>query len=358
MKALLRTRVWTAALMVPVLALGLAFPGLAETQGSPPPGTKPQTSGMANEANEPAPAVPSYSEVLERWKREGAAADHTGSITVPGPKLAGRSGQAGVSTGSYEGKNNVLIWNAQGDEWIEYEVDVKQGGLYQIDISYHPFVDTKHRKPVAWNVTLDGVSPYPEAKSVQLYRHWRDRLPARKDDNGDEIRPMAEDVSGWMTAPFRDSAGAYEGPLLWYLTPGKHRLRLSGSDPVAIESVTFKAPDRTADYKTARSAMPEAAPVQAEPIVIEAEAAGWKNDSSIPLAYDNDIASVPYVRGKSPTTRSTASAGPRAIRRSAGALKCRKPAITISACARSSRSCPTARPSGPSRSTAKCPIPS
>lgn len=284
--------------MVPVLALGLAFPGLAETQGSPPPGTKPQTSGMANEANEPAPAVPSYSEVLERWKREGAAADHTGSITVPGPKLAGRSGQAGVSTGSYEGKNNVLIWNAQGDEWIEYEVDVKQGGLYQIDISYHPFVDTKHRKPVAWNVTLDGVSPYPEAKSVQLYRHWRDRLPARKDDNGDEIRPMAEDVSGWMTAPFRDSAGAYEGPLLWYLTPGKHRLRLSGSDPVAIESVTFKAPDRTADYKTARSAMPEAAPVQAEPIVIEAEAAGWKNDSSIPLAYDNDIASVPYVRGK------------------------------------------------------------
>ncbi len=295
MKAMLQFRVWTLAALSLVLALGPAVPGLAEGGGSPGSAV---TAAGRDDANRSQSEV-YYAEVLDRWKREGATAEHSGLITIPGAGTAGKSPDAHVSVRDYNGKNGVLVWNAAADEWIEYEIDVKQGGLYAIEVSYHPFVDAKHRKPVSWNVALDGSNPYPEAKSIQLYRHWKDRLPARTDDSGDQIRPMAEDVSGWLTAPFRDLAGSYEDPLLFHLTPGKHKIRFSGSDPVAIESITFKAPEATEDYKAARSRMPaNAAPVKADPIVIEAEAAQWKNDSSIPLAYDNDIASVPYVRGK------------------------------------------------------------
>ncbi|MFE5320550.1 extracellular solute-binding protein [Paenibacillus sp. NPDC056579] len=300
LKTLLRTRAWIATLTALVFVLGPTLPGLADNANSKGTGEKSaKTIGTNNEAGETRSADPYYFEVLERWKQSGATTQHSGSITIPGSQLAAKSGNADITVGAYNGKNGIMIWNAQGNEWIEYELAVEKGGLYQIELAYHPFVDSKHRKPIAWNVSLDGSNPFLESKSVQLFRHWKDKLPARKDDNGDEIRPMAEDISGWITDSFRDLGGAYEDPLLWYLPPGKHKIRLAGSDPVAIESISFKAPVETQNYKTVRSGLPsDAPPVNAGPIVIEAEQVQWKNDSSIPLTYDNDIASVPYVRGK------------------------------------------------------------
>lgn len=296
LKAFLRMRVWVSLLLSLSFTLSTALPGLAEQSGSAK--TEAKTAGGEYEAEAAKNTDLYYFEALEQWKKAGATADHSGKIAIPGAKIAGRSANAHVSTGSYNGKDGVLIWNAADDEWIEYEVDVAQGGLYAIEMSYHPFVGPKYRKPIALNLTIDGATPFLESKSVELYRHWKDKLPARKDERGDEIRPSAEDISGWLTWELRDMAGAYEDPLTWYLTPGKHKLRLAGSDPVALEAIVLKAPLETADYKTVRSQWPaEAAPVEADPIVIEAEQMEWKNDSSAPLAYDNDIASVPYVRG-------------------------------------------------------------
>ncbi|WP_231506227.1 extracellular solute-binding protein [Paenibacillus sp. UNC451MF] len=297
---MLRTRAWITTMLALVLVLSPTLSGMADqtsTKGTSDNGTK--TKNVSSEAGETKPLDPYYFEVLDGWNKNGAITNHNGSITIPGSKISGKSERANAVVGPYDGKDGVMIWNAQGDEWIEYEFNVDQGGLYNITLSYHPFVDASHRKPIAWNVTLDDKNPFLESKSVQLYRQWKDQLPARKDDNGDEIRPMAVDVSGWMNDSFRDSGGAYEDPLQWNLTPGKHKLRFSGSDPVAIETISLKAPAKAEDYKTYRSAQPSGVPaVNANPIVIEAEQVQWKNDSSIPLTYDNDIASVPYVRGK------------------------------------------------------------
>jgi ABC-type glycerol-3-phosphate transport system substrate-binding protein len=279
------------------LALSPALPGFADNSNASGANTK--SAGAGSKSNVPKPLDINYNDVLEQWKQQGAVAAHTGEITVPGSKISGRSANAKVSVGPYEGKNDVMIWEALGDEWIEYELDVVQGGLYNIEMSYHPFVDSKNRKPIVLNLSVDGSTPFLESKSIELYRHWKDKLPARKDDKGDDIRPMAEDISGWLSWELRDLAGAYIDSLQWYLQPGKHKIRLAGSDPMAIESITFKAPAITEDYKTVRSRQPSgAAPVQADAIVIEAEKVQWKNDSSIPLAYDNDIASFPYEIGK------------------------------------------------------------
>lgn len=282
------------------LVLSPAAAGMADqtgTSGKSDNGAKLRSEGR--DTGESKPQDPYYFEVLESWVKSGSVTNPKGSIMIPGSKLSGKSDKANVVVAPYDGKSDVMVWNAQGDEWIEYEFNVEQGGLYNIALSYHPFVDASHRKPIAWNVTLDGKNPFLESKSVQLFRQWKDQLPARKDDNGDEIRPMAVDISGWLSDTFRDSGGAYEDPLLWNLTPGKHKIRFTGSDPVAIESISFKASDKIDDYKTYRSSQPAStAPVTANPIVFEAEQVQWKNDSSIPLTYDNDIASVPYVRGK------------------------------------------------------------
>ncbi|MFD0676276.1 MULTISPECIES: extracellular solute-binding protein [unclassified Paenibacillus] len=298
LKALLRTRVWMASILALVFVLSPAFPGLAADKSSSSDANT-KSAGTGNEVNVSKSSDPYYVEVMEQWKQQGVVSAHTGKITIPGSKTAGRSADANISTGSYKGKDNVLIWGAVRDEWIEYEVDVAQGGLYSIEMSYHPFTGTKSRKPIALNLSIDGTNAFLESKSIELYRHWKDIFPIRKDDRGDEIRPMSEDISGWLSWELRDLSGAYIDPLLWYLTPGRHKLRLAGSDPMAIESITFKAPAVTEDYKTVRSRQPSgAAPIQAEPITIEAEQVQWKSDSSIQLAYDNDIATKPYELGK------------------------------------------------------------
>ncbi|WP_317890705.1 extracellular solute-binding protein [Paenibacillus arenilitoris] len=241
---------------------------------------------------------PYYSEVLEQWKQQGIP-EASGQITVRGTAYAGKSDNARIEAGSFENKDDVLVWAAESDEWIEYEIDVEREGLYAIDISYHPFVGEKYRKPITLNVLFDQSRPYLESRSIQLYRKWQDAMPPEKDEYGDEIRPASQDVSDWMTARLRDSGGAYERPLLWHLTAGKHVLRLSGSDPLAIESIMLQAPDPIDDYKTVASKRTgEAAAVSGDAIEIEAERAAWKNDSSVSLSYDNDVASTPYERGK------------------------------------------------------------
>lgn len=266
-------------------------------------GTLPKASTTAASTDVVSPAaknlLPGYAEVLEGWTKNGAGINHTGSVKIAGANLSGKSANANTAVESYNGKNGVLVWSTKGDEWIEYDLEVAQGGLYAMEMSYHPFVDSRNRKPIALSMTIDGTAPYLESKSLELYRHWKDKMPVAKDDNGDEIRPAATDVSGWETWELRDMSGAYTDPLLWHLTPGKHKIRFSGSDPMALESITFKAPTPVADYETVKKQQPkDAAPVEAEPIVIEAEQVTWKNDSSITLAFDNDIANSPYVRGK------------------------------------------------------------
>ncbi|MBD0378634.1 extracellular solute-binding protein [Paenibacillus sedimenti] len=298
LKALLRTRAWISVMLALLCVLGPTLSVLADNNGAlPQAGSKAGSIDHTTIASKN--LIPTYAKVLDGWQKNGAKANHNSSITISGSKLAAKSANANAAVGTYNGKNGVLIWSAKGDEWVEYELDVAQGGLYAIEMSYHPFVDSRDRKPIALGLTVDGLSPFIESKSLELYRHWKDKLPIVKDDNGDEIRPAAVDISGWHTWELRDMSGAYLDPLLWNLTPGKHKIRLSGSDPMALESITFKSPVPVADYLTVRNGLPkDAPPVQAEPIVIEAEHVEWKNDSSITLAFDNDIANSPYVRGK------------------------------------------------------------
>ncbi len=298
MKALSRTRVWMVSMLALVLVLSPALPGFADP-GEAATGAKPEAGGMDGELIGFHRTEPDYAEAMEKWKQEGASSGHSAKLAIAGSNLAGSSAGAQVKVGTYHGKDNVLIWSAAQDEWIEYEIEVAQGGLYTIQLSYHPFLGSKYRKPMALNLTIDGNTPFLEARSIELRRHWKDKLPIRKDDRGDEIRPIAEDISGWMTWELRDKAGAYEDPLQWYLTPGKHKLRFAGSDPLAIESITLQAVNKTADYLTVKDSWPSGlAPVQADPVVIEAEQVLWKSDSSLALAYDNDVGNTPYVQGK------------------------------------------------------------
>lgn len=303
LRALTRLR----AVIVLAMALVLLLPaatGVAEKAGTAQSPDLAENAPVAAAAEAQAaatdePGDPYFLDKLTEWKQKGASDEHRGKVSLPAASYSRASEGAHVGAGTVDGQAEVLDWRLENEEWIEYDFTVEQAGLYRIDLKYRPVTDDNRRRPILLNVSFDGRNEFLEARSVTLDRRWKDPFPASLDSNGDQIRPMAEDISGWMTTTLRDSGGAYVDPLQWYLTPGKHTLRFTSNEPFALASIELSAPDQVPNYETVRNANAagsEGSP-GGEPIVIEAEQADWKSVSSISLRYDNEIDSTPYKRG-------------------------------------------------------------
>ncbi|MDQ8737976.1 extracellular solute-binding protein [Paenibacillus sp. LHD-38] len=305
---MLRSLTRLRSIIVLTMAFVLLLPaatGVAEKAGTSQSSDLVEDAPVAAAA-EPQVAVadetgdPYFLDKLTEWKQKGASDVHDGKVVLHATDYSRAIEGASVQTGNVDGRALAIDWRLENEEWIEYDFFVEQAGLYKIDLTYRPVTDDNRRRPILLNVSVDGRNEFLEARSVTLDRRWKDPFPASLDSNGDQIRPMAEDISGWMTTSLRDSGGAYVDPLQWYLTPGKHTLRFTSTEPFALGSIELSAPDQVPDYETARQ--PNAGGNEGSeggvPIVIEAEQADWKSDSSISLRYDNEIDNTPYKRGK------------------------------------------------------------
>lgn len=278
-------------------AEGAAVQSSDQQQASSLTGDKGQHTADAESTNEPY-----YMDKLAEWIKAGATSEHDSKMIISAANYVRTSDGAHVQVSEVDGKSNVLNWSLQNNEWVEYEVNVAQAGLYQMNVTYRPVVDSTHKRSIMMNVTFDGKNDFLESKSITLDRHWIDPDKITLDTNGDQIRPMSTDISSWMTTALRDSGGAYVEPLKWYLTTGKHTLRFTSSEPMALASIELTAPKQVADYATVSKSTPAASNANANanvaPIVIEAEKAEWKSASSIGVKYDNDISSTPTIAGK------------------------------------------------------------
>lgn len=302
LRALTRWR----AIIVPLLVFALLLPAASGAAGNAGAAKSPvaaEDAPAAASAEEPQAKAadeasdPYFLEKLAEWEKAGASGEHDGKVSLSAAGFARASEGAHVGSGTVDGRGEALDWRLENEEWIEYDFSVEQAGLYKIDLTYRPVTDDNRRRPILLNVSVDGRNEFLEARSVTLDRRWKDPFPAALDSNGDQIRPMAEDISGWITTSLRDSGGAYVDPLQWYLAPGKHTLRFTSNEPFALGSIELSAPEQVPDYETAKQANAGGGSGSGEPIVIEAEQADWKSVSSISLRYDNEIYSTPYKRG-------------------------------------------------------------
>ncbi|WP_339319514.1 extracellular solute-binding protein [Paenibacillus sp. FSL R10-2734] len=243
---------------------------------------------------------PYFLDKLAEWKKSGATSDHDGKLIISATDYVRTSDGAHVQVSDVDGKSNVLNWSIQNNEWIEYEFNVTQAGLYQMNLTYRPVTDNTHKRAILLNTTMDGKNDFLESKSISLDRHWKDPDKLNLDANGDQVRPMSVDISGWMTTSLRDSGGAYVEPLEWYLTPGKHTLRFTSNEPMTLSTIELTAPEKILDFQTVSKSRPKvnAASANIAPIVLEAEKSDWKSASSVGLKYDNDTESTPYIGGK------------------------------------------------------------
>lgn len=272
----------------------------ATPAASPKASPSPAASAAPTKTTKTTSAVeefePYYLDVVQGWKKQNLKPATT-KVEIPGTKITGQFDVKTVTSGSYQGKNPVLIWKSDDESWIEYQVQVEQDGLYEMNVNYLPYQEKQYRRPINWAITLDGKFPFREARSIQLYRQWQDVTPIKKDKNGDDIRPTAKDISTWTTAPVRDNEGAYEMPLNWYLTKGTHTMRITSTDPVAIASITFGPPTTVDTYANVSQKYPKSDSAgNKQPILIEAEQMTSKSESSIQMTSDSDVRSVPKAQ--------------------------------------------------------------
>jgi len=237
-----------------------------------------------------------YADVLSEWTSAGyqAAAD---AYQIPGNGISAQSPERLAETGATNGKSNVLLWRSDRDNWIEYTVRIERDGLYQFMLNYHTLDsgarNASNRKPVMLSVSIDSAFPFRESRTVPFRRLYKDDLPVRTDKAGNDIRPKPLPVDRWLNEPFRDATNTYGSPLQWYLARGVHTIRLSGSEPIAINALQIAPPDKLASYAELSAAMPTGNKLGNAVTTIQAEAMAAKNDVAIQIAVDRDPLSNP-----------------------------------------------------------------
>lgn len=290
------TRTRTRILLI-AAALALMLPGLMPSAGE---------VGMARGDTPVAVAEsfrlheePYYFEAVQSWEqRTGDARD---TIAVAASAYAAASEDAELRAGPYGGKPDALVWT-RASGWVEYEVDVRQAGLYALELEYYPLQDERgaRRGAVTIGLEINGEIPFREARSLTFEREFTDAWPLLQDLDGNDIRPKTQEREGWKRKAAQDSEGAYPLPLKWNLREGTNKIRLYLlQEPAAFGELTLRPPETLPDYEAYRRSFPESV-VQPESdvVIVEAERMARKNATSIQLRYDRDAATTPQSQSR------------------------------------------------------------
>lgn len=236
---------------------------------------------------------PYYYEMIQKWESEGIKPGKS-NIKIEASQYTKTSKEAGITIGTYGDKDDVILWeNPTG--WVEYDVNVKEAGLYEMGLEYYPFLqaDGGSRQSVILNVQVNNENPYRESRSIELRREFQDKK-AQYDDAGNQVRSLVEAINGWKTVPLRDSEGANVSPLLFHLKEGNNTIRLHAlREAVAIKSLSINAPTVINPYQEVKETYPATSLKTDKVITIEAENFDTKNSTSIQVQYDRDPLTTP-----------------------------------------------------------------
>ncbi len=196
---------------------------------------------------------------------------------------ASSSDGAEVEVGSYEGKDDVIIWSNE-DGQLDFTVDVEKAGAYNIEVCYYPI--TGGNTTSEMSVLIDGEIPYDTASRVSFPRVWKSAYPITPNERDNETRPPQIEAPDWVTTSFKDSDGLFNEPLYFYFDEGAHTVSLSSEKAsVAIAYVKLCQYEPAQAY-TKPSDAELASNSGAEPIRIQGENYISTNSQTIFPTYD------------------------------------------------------------------------
>ncbi len=268
---------------IPLAALGIVFlmlltPALAETDVSVADYQEAVSTYSINDA------IPAYNDYLAACG--DAAVDEV--IVVEGGEYcryeSEEEGSEPKVMTDYEGMAGDSLLIAE-DALVEYEITVDQAGLYGINLTYYP-VEGKN-SAIQRAFFVDGALPYNELALVEFNRVWiNGDIPLTTDENGvtvrqwvkdnqgNDLKPSAQEAPQWMESALYDSNGYITEQLKVYLEAGTHTLSmLSLREPMLLRKIELKneAPVRTYPEVQAERASEGAKETSGQIIRIEAE---------------------------------------------------------------------------------------
>lgn len=190
----------------------------------------------------------SYYKAYQQYKEKGykPAPDGTSIVLDPSSVTASSKGDKPLKTDIGGRKENAIAWDDKYD-WFEWSIEVPQNGLYEMYMDYYPLDGSGSSAQRA--IAIDGAVPFDEANNIVFPRAWKEDGKPVVNNIGDEVWPSEIEDRAWKTTAFRDNQGLYSEPLQFYLSSGKHTIRLSFVDQaMAVGNITIKAPENIPTY--------------------------------------------------------------------------------------------------------------
>lgn len=180
--------------------------------------------------------------------------------------------------------------------FVEWEVEIKEEGLYHIEVLYHPLPG----KSIAAEreLLINGERPFEEVEYVVFPRVWADEGPVLVDKNGNQIRPRQIEAPQWQTVVLRDSLGYIVEPFQFYFKEGVNRITLrSQAEPLLIGEVRLYHRKAVPTYAEVQERYQVAGlgPARGVFIKIQGEDAAYKSEPTLFGVHDQgDPTMEPY----------------------------------------------------------------
>lgn len=189
--------------------------------------------------------------------------------------------------------------------FAEWELDVKEAGLYQIKLDYYPLPG--RGASIERALQINGEQAFFNAGHFLFHRIWRNQDhepgdPYVMDNRGNEIRPRQTEAAFWRTVYLEDYLGYEQKPYYFYFDKGINTLRLSSiREPMLIKAITVHQQPELPTYEDVKTEYErrDYAPYEGEPIKIQGEDALYRSDATLyPINDRSSPMTEPYDPSK------------------------------------------------------------
>jgi ABC-type glycerol-3-phosphate transport system substrate-binding protein len=180
---------------------------------------------------------------------------------------------------------------------IEYEVDIKEEGLYDISLLYYPVEGNS--ASIQRGIFIDGELPYSQLDLIEFPRIWVNAINEWEQDNrGNDLKPKQMEAPSWITSYLYDSEGYVTDHLSVYLTPGIHTITLySRREPMLLRKIILNNSEEIRRYQEVKEEQDSqgAKDSSGHLITIHAEQADRKSSQMLYPSQDKSSPAVyPY----------------------------------------------------------------
>lgn len=186
--------------------------------------------------------------------------------------------------------SGVKCLETSEDGFVDWQIDVPDEGLYNIELSYFPIQG--HGSQIERMLQINNETPFEEASQLTFRRIFKDDIEQEvfsKDSRGNNIRPSQIEDPQWITVFLKDSIGFYPEPFQFYFKKGINTISLiSLREPMVIKSLKLLKADDTETYEQYINKALEAGykPITGKVEKFQAEYALNKSDPVLFPTYD------------------------------------------------------------------------